>query len=93
MQMSAPLRRNAVCGPGCAEIFAENGNAISYASNSKPAALSGRAPTLFSDPHEDWIEDCRFLAPALSLEALSNVLGCLSQLRVSAVVGQHEDHR
>jgi hypothetical protein len=62
MQMSAPLRRNSVCGPDCAAIFVANGNAMSHASNvevaccsasAKPvAALSGRAPILFSGLHE-----------------------------------------
>jgi hypothetical protein len=57
MQMSAPLRRNSVCGPGCAAMVAANGNAMLHALSvevvgcaapAKPVvALSGRAPTLF----------------------------------------------
>jgi hypothetical protein len=31
MQMSAGLRRKSVCGPGCADIVAINGNDIHYA--------------------------------------------------------------
>ena len=44
---------------------------------------------LFSGPHEDQIEECTFSASALSL----SVLRRLHQLRVAAVVGQHQDHR
>jgi len=41
---------------------------------------------LFSGPHEDQIEECTFSASALSL----SVLRRLHQLRVAAVVGQHQ---
>src|SRR6516162_9403308 len=97
MQMSAPLRRNAVCGPGCAAIFAANGNAMPHASSvevvrcaarAKPVPI-GRAPT----PHETSvlsIEEGTISASAFLLEViLSNV----DQLGVSTVVGQYEHHR
>src|SRR6516162_3605477 len=97
MQMSAPLRRNAVCGPGCAAIFAANGNATPHASSvevvrcvvpAEPVPV-GRAPPLFSDPAEQ-IEEGAISASGFSREVtLSNA----DQLRVSAVVGQHEHHR
>src|SRR6516165_6463679 len=97
MQMSAPLRRNAVCGPGCAAIFAANGNAMPHASSVEavrcavPAksAPVARAPTLFCGPVQS-IEECAISAPALSVEV---VLSNADQIRVSAVVGQYEDNR
>src|SRR4029077_12249819 len=101
MQMSAPLRKNSVCGPDCAAIFAANGKAMPHASNSevvcsaapaKPVPV-GRAPALCSGPHKaplQEIEECAISAPALPLEV---IVSNADQLRVSAVIGQHEDHR
>src|SRR6516162_6682260 len=51
---------------------------------SRLPARSGRAPTLFSGPPEDEIEDCTLLASAL--QVLSNILRRRHQLRVSALV-------
>src|SRR6516162_3940220 len=97
MQMSAPLRRNAVCGPGCAAIFAANGNAMPHASSVEavrcavPAksAPVGRAPTLFCGPARS-IKERAISASALSVEVM---LSDADQLRVSTVVGQYEHHR
>ena len=96
MQMSAPLRRNPVCGPGCAAIFAANGNAMPHVSGvevvrcavgAQPVPV-GRAPTLHETPVQP-IEEGTISAPALSLEVtLSNA----DQLRVSTVVGQYEHY-
>ena len=97
MQMSAPLRRNAVCGPGCGAIFAVNGNAMPHALSvevvrcavgAQPVPI-GRAPTLH-ETSVQLIEEGTISAPALSVEVtLSNA----DQLGVSAVVGQYEHHR
>src|SRR4029077_6658130 len=101
MQMSAPLRRNAVCGPDCAAIFAANGKAMPHASNSevicsaapaKPGPVA-RAPALCSGLHKaplQSVEECATSAPAFWLEV---ILSNTDQLRVSTVIGQHEDHR
>src|SRR5215469_4865567 len=97
MQMSAPLRRNAVCGPGCAAIFAANGNAIPHASGvevvycvvaAKPVPVA-RAPTLHETPMQ-LIEEGAISASTFLLEV---ILSNADQLGVSAIVGQHEHHR
>src|SRR6516162_4658558 len=96
MQMSAPLRRNPVCGPGCAAIFAANGNATPHASSVEavrcavPAksASVGRAPTLFCGPVQS-IKERAISAPALSVEV---ILSNADQLRVSTVVGRYEHY-
>src|SRR5208283_4998234 len=101
MQMSAPLRRNAVCGPDCAAIFATNGKAMPHTSNSEvvcsaaPAkpVPAGRVPALYSGPHKapvQSIEEGAISAPAFWLEV---IVSNAHQLRVSAVIGQHQDHR
>src|SRR5262249_41817934 len=105
MEMSAPLRRNSVCGPGCGAIVSANRTATSYAASeqgvctvapAKPVpALSERAPTAPSGFCVCTKQHCnrlrtRRLSLRVSLEAL---LSIARQLLVSAVVGQHEDHR
>src|SRR6516165_6049993 len=39
MQMSAQLRRNSVCGPGCAAIVAANGNAMHHLPRAQATCL------------------------------------------------------
>src|SRR6516162_5327604 len=97
MQMSAPLRRNAVCGPDCAAIFAANGNAMPHASGvevvgcavpEKPVPV-GKAPT----PHETPVQSIEKGAISASAFLLEVILSNADQLGVSTVVGQYEHHR
>src|SRR4051794_12748358 len=100
MQMSAELRRNSVCGPGCAAMAAANGADL----------VMPRAPGLLGPRQRS--SGARPLCVHVDAERAddgscgSRVTVCICrkiffmcaaqrgrQLGVSAVVGQHEDDR
>src|SRR5437763_14073055 len=99
MQMSAELRRNSVCGPRCAAMMAANGEMWS-----RPK----RQGCCFVRQRSCRVRALCFLVGAVRVEirswnslticafrpkVLMRVLQRVRQLGVSAIVGQHEDHR
>jgi len=89
MQMSAAVRRNSVCGPGCPEIVAVDNGDIRHTPGAEAAcllppgsrSLSGRIPRVFSvctgPPSGPVISDLRIWPGCLWLAARQNfIAGC-----------------